>query len=172
MHELLFSRRCFRNGLAKVFLQIFQHSFPGKACGHYRTCFIGHTRIYFIDDFIVNWGKCGPWRAICFREELVMTELSDHVNVINVFYDVSSNLYTVSSIHYMTGFLLKVDNVFNIAKLTLFMVNSICSIWKRATTSQKLSSKMTEDSSVKRSLFQISYTMFSTFHTKSICIKN
>lgn len=57
-----------------------------------------------------------------------MTELSDHVNVINVFYDVSSNLYTVSSIHYMTGFLLKVDNVFNIAKLTLFMVNSICSI--------------------------------------------
>ena len=69
--------------------------------------------VYLFHLVIFNRDACGQRRVMCFREKLVMdVELSEHVNVINVFHDVNSNSYTVTSIHHMAGFLLKVGNVF------------------------------------------------------------
>ena len=49
-----------------------------------------------------------------------MAKLSEHVNVINDFHDVNSNLCTVASIHHKVSFFLKVGNVFPIVNLTLW----------------------------------------------------
>ena len=79
------------------------------------------------------------WTVKSFErlEKLVMAELSEYVNVINVFRDGKSTLYSVISIHHKVGFLLKVIKVFHSVNLTLFA--------KRTKNSQKLGNKMEDD---------------------------
>ena len=59
--------------------------------------------------------------------------ISEHVNVINVIYDVNSISYTATNIHPkagILGMLLKVINVFRSENLALFIVSSINSTRK------------------------------------------
>ena len=53
---------------------------------------------------IVTQGACDPCRPMYFRDKLVMEELSEHMNVINVFHDVNSTFYKVPRIHRNPGF--------------------------------------------------------------------
>ena len=61
----------------------------------------------------------------------VSTHISEHVNFINVFPDVNSNLYAATNIHHKARILLKHVNVFDNVNFTLFMVASIHSIRKK-----------------------------------------
>ena len=58
---------------------------------------------------------------MCFREKLVMIELS---GIINVFHDISAALCTVTRIHHKAEFLQEVINVFCNINITLFMIAS------------------------------------------------
>ena len=62
--------------------------------------------------------------------KIVMVELSESNEVINVFYDINLILHTVTSIHNIISFFLKMI-VFYSVNLTLFIVNSIHSIQKK-----------------------------------------
>ena len=70
----------------------------------------------------------------CALEKTTMAEVSAHtsklVNVIIVFHDVSSVLYTVTNIHPKAGMLRKVITVFQRENLALFTLTSIHSIQK------------------------------------------
>ena len=46
-----------------------------------------------------------------FREKLRMVELSEYLNVINIFDDINSALHTVTIIHHKVSVLVKVMNV-------------------------------------------------------------
>ena len=90
----------------------------------------------------------------CALEKLVMAELGEHVNVISVFYDVNSTLYTVAGIHHKTWLLLKVINIFHSVNIILFTVTNIHSI-QIMTKKRNLETrwKITDDLKVKRSFF-------------------
>ena len=56
-----------------------------------------------------------------FREKLRMVELSEYLNVINIFDDINSPLHTVTTIHHKVSVLVKCSHSVN---LILFMVVS------------------------------------------------
>lgn len=58
---------------------------------------------------------------MCFGEILVIAELGE---IIIVFHDSSTALYTVTSVHHKARFLQKSINVFRIVNLALFTVAS------------------------------------------------
>ena len=70
--------------------------------------------------------------------------ISEHVNVIDVFLDVNSILYTVTNIHPKAGISLKLIDVFHSENFALFTVTNIHKKYKKETPKQD--GKVTEDS--------------------------
>ena len=60
-------------------------------------------------------------RRIIYREELVIAEL---IEIINVFHDLSATLCTVTIIHKKAGFVQMSINIFRSVNLTLFTLTS------------------------------------------------
>ena len=60
-------------------------------------------------------------RRIIYREELVIAEL---IEIINVFHDLSATLCTVTSIHKKAGFVQMSINIFRSVNLTLFTLTT------------------------------------------------
>lgn len=85
---------------------------------------------------------------MCFKEKLVMGNLTKYVNVINVFHDKNSTLYLVISIHHKAEFLIQVINVFSNCKINLIHE-------KKQKLGRNLDTrwKITENSRAKTSLF-------------------
>ena len=59
---------------------------------------------------------------MCFREKIVIAELSEHVEVIINFHGVNVTLYTITSIQKRLGFSI-IINVFHSGNLTLHSNN-------------------------------------------------
>ena len=97
-----------------------------EECGQDRACFLVHTGNHFVGDmFVVTPDACDPWRTMYFREKVAMPQLSEHGNVLNVFHDVNSTLYTLTIIEHKAGFLLKAINVFHSVSLFMKMARKI-----------------------------------------------
>ena len=108
--------------------------------------FLGKYSIGYV--FIVTLDACDPWCTMCFKEKLVMGNLTKYVNVINVFHDKNSTLYLVISIHHKAEFLIQVINVFSNCKINLIHE-------KKQKLGRNLDTrwKITENSRAKTSLF-------------------
>ena len=80
-----------------------------------------------------------------------MAEVSELVNVVDVFHDVNSILYGVNNIYQKVGILLKVINVFHSGNLSLSTVTSIHSI-RKSTKLRNLETrrKAVQSSNVKK----------------------
>ena len=62
---------------------------------------LGNNEKYFVGKlFVITWDVCDLKRTMYFRKKLVMVELSEYMDVINVFDDIKSALYTVTIIHH------------------------------------------------------------------------
>ena len=87
----------------------------------------------------------------CALEKIIMAEVSELVNVIDVFHDVNSILYGVNIIYQKVGILLKVINVFHSGNLALSTVTSIHSI-RKSTKLRNLETrrKAVQSSNVKK----------------------
>ena len=73
---------------------------------------LGDNEKYFVGNlFVITWDACDLWRPMNFREKLRMVELSEYLNVINIFDDINSALHTVTTIHHKVSVLVKVMNV-------------------------------------------------------------
>ena len=70
----------------------------------------------------------------CGSEKIIKAEVSghasEHVNIIHVFHDINSILYTITNIPSNPGILLKVSHVFRSGNLPFFTLTSIHSIRK------------------------------------------
>ena len=82
----------------------------------------------------------------CGSEKIIKAEVSghasEHVNIIHVFHDINSILYTITNIPSNAGILLKVSHVFRSGNLPFFTLTSIHSIRKSTEKKKKFQNKV------------------------------